>query len=178
MCIAIKCRENNWYCTVYTYKYRGKHVYMYSTSLEHNACDIENLHASIVACCVSVLFLQTSACWLLDQTHALTTLVLYLEHQLTSPHSVLFPITAVAPPPHTLGPAQTEATSQPQPSMSVWEAARKWAMYCLSMHESMCVTLFCFMFLLFSAVLLCLLLCVCVHVCVCARAQHSSLSIY
>ena len=27
---------NNWYCTVYTYKYRGKHIYRYSTSVEHN----------------------------------------------------------------------------------------------------------------------------------------------
>ena len=124
---AKECRENNWYCTVYTYKYHGKHVYIYSTSLEHNVT-LKNLHAYCYCMLCFSTFLQTSACWLLDQTHTLTTLVLYLDHQLTPPHSVLFPITAVAPPPHTPGPAQTETTSQPQPSKSLWEAARKWAM--------------------------------------------------
>ena len=77
----------------------------YSTSLEHNVTLKTSMHI-FIACCVSVLFLQTSACWLLDQRHTLTTLVLYLEHQLIPPHSVLFPITAVSPPPHTPGPAR------------------------------------------------------------------------
>ena len=52
---AKECRENNWYCTVYTYKYRGKHVYMYSTSLEHNVT-LENLHAY----CYCMLCFSTS----------------------------------------------------------------------------------------------------------------------
>ena len=123
---AKECRGNNWYCTVYTYKYRGKHIYRYSTSLEHNVT-LEHLHAYCycMLCFSASLTDVYNACWLLNQTHTLTTLVLYLEHQLIPPHSVLFPITAVSPPPHTPGPAQTEATSQPQPSVSLWEAARK-----------------------------------------------------
>ena len=68
-----------------------------------------------------------------SHAHLASHSVLYLEHQLTPPHYVLFPITAVAPPPHTPGPAQTEATSQPQPSMYLWEAARKWVMYSVCM---------------------------------------------
>ena len=132
------------------YKYRGKHVYMYSTCLEHNVTLKTSMHI-VVACCVSILILQTSACCLLNHTHTHTPLLCctYIEHQLTPPH-VLLPITAVSPPPHTPGPAQTEATSQPQPSVSLWEAARKWAMYCSSVNESMCVTLFVRMFPLFS----------------------------
>ena len=91
------------------------------------------------------------------------SLVLYLEHQLIPPHYVLFPITAVAPPPHTPGPAQTEATSQPQPSVSLREAARKWAMYCSSMHEPMCVTLFRLHVL---TLVVCGSMSLCVHLCV------------
>ena len=65
---ANECRENKWYCTVYTYKYRGKYVYRYSTSVEHNVTLKTSEHI-VIACCVSVLLLQTSACWLLNHTH-------------------------------------------------------------------------------------------------------------
>ena len=86
-------------------------------------CDIYKTSMHIViACCVLILFLQTSACWLLDQTHTHTTFVLYLEHQLIPPHSVLLPITAVSPPPHTLGPA------------------RKWVMYVCAFWVCVCVS--------------------------------------
>ena len=135
---AKECRET---IGIVQYQYRGKHVYMYSTSLEHNVTLKTSMHI-VIACCVSVLFLQTNACWLLNQTHTLTTLVLYLDHQLTPPHSVLFPITSVAPPPHTPGPSQTETTSQPQPSVSLWAVARKWVMYSVSMCECACMCVY------------------------------------
>ena len=125
---AKECWGNNWYCTVYTYKYRGKHVYMYSTSVEHNACDIGKPPCTLLLHVVFQYFsCRRIQCLLFvdSQAHLASHSVLYLEHQFTPPHSVLFPMTAVAPPPHTPVPAQTEATSQPQPSLSVWEAARK-----------------------------------------------------
>ena len=135
---AKECWENNWYCTVYTYKYRGKHVYRYSISLEHNET-LKNLHAYCYCMLCFSTFLADK-CWI---KHTHTTLVLYLEHQFTPPHSVLFPITAVAPPPYSSGPAQTETTSQRQPSLSLWEAARKWATYVrMYVYESVCASVF------------------------------------
>ena len=45
-----------------------------------------------------------------------------------TPDCIMISFTSVSPPPATLIPSQTEATSQP--SLSLWEAARKWANLC------------------------------------------------
>ena len=80
----------------------------------------------VLAYCVSGLLLWMYVKWIAGCSieHTLTPLDLYLEHQLIKLCTV--PITAAAPPPPTAGPAQSETTSQP--CMSLWEAARKWAM--------------------------------------------------
>ena len=66
---AKECRKNNWYCTVYTYTYRGKHVYRYSTSIEHNVTLKTSMHI-VIACGVSVLFFRRglACCWI-EHTH-------------------------------------------------------------------------------------------------------------
>ena len=76
----------------------------------------------ILCFCTSLVEVKWIAGCSIEST--LNPLDLYLEHQLITLCTV--PITAAAPPPPTAGPTQTETTSQP--SLSVLEAARKWAM--------------------------------------------------
>ena len=70
-----------------------------------------------------------ASCWIKHTYFPfLVTLVLCLEHQLITPLYVLFPITAVAPPPHTPG------------------SSRKWVMLRMCVCESVtlvCASLFC-----------------------------------
>ena len=87
-----------------------------------------------------------------------------------SPHSVLFPITAVAPLPHTPGPAQTETTSQPHRGMSLREAGRKWVVYICA-----CVRLS----VLYSYILYIICMCECVgHLRVLHSCIHAWLGVY
>ena len=83
------------------------------------------MHSVIILCfCTSFVEVKWIAGCSIE--HTLNPLDFYLEHQLIAITLCTVPITAAAPPPPTAGPAQTETTSQP--SLSLWEAARKWAM--------------------------------------------------
>ena len=62
------CRENNWYCTAYTYKYRGKHVYRYSTSVEHYVTLKTSMHVVIACVCFSAFL--ADECLLVVESHA------------------------------------------------------------------------------------------------------------
>ena len=104
-------------------------------------CDIENLRAYCYCMlCFSTFLADECLLFVGSHAHLASHYVLYLEHQLIPPHSALFPITAVSPPPPTPGPTQTETTSQP--SLSLWEAARKWTM-CADPWVCVCVSVFC-----------------------------------
>ena len=78
--------------------------------------------------------------------------LLYFIMQNNTPYCMMFSFAAVFSPPPAPGPALTESTSQH--SLSLWEAARKWAVY-------LCVCVF-----------VCMRACVCV--CVCVREQTLS----
>ena len=109
-------------CNVLMLKWYFLMVNMLSSTF---ALDLQTFLITI--CSVHILCFCTSLVevkWIAGCSIERTPLDLYLEHQLITLCTV--PITAAAPPPPTAGPAQTETTSQP--SLSLWEAARKWAM--------------------------------------------------
>ena len=80
------------------------------------------ISVSILCFCTSLVEVKWIAGCSIEHT---LTPDLYLEHQLIAITLCTVSITAAAPPTTILSPAQTETTSQP--SLSLCEAARKWA---------------------------------------------------